>query len=315
MLGRVESVTWRTTALRTNDNSLIIVPNSRIAREPIEIFHLDEDNRRTVRFPAPSGVSPETVIPLIREAIDTIPRIDSQRPPAVRIGEFAESSITYEVLYWVGNYLWTQDIDAVIRERIWYAFHRKGLSIPFPIRHVTVERKQAFARPDESEHERILASIPLFAPLTMEERLEISRGGVRNVFAPGESVVRGGDAGDSMFIIIGGSAEVLLPGIAGADRSLAILQPGDFFGEMALFTGEARSADVKALDELQVLEVRKPVIEALLRSNATLVETFSRIIGERQAQLADHARSASERQEAAGTQTMLQRIKRFFSLS
>jgi small-conductance mechanosensitive channel/CRP-like cAMP-binding protein len=313
MLGRVESVTWRTTAMRTNDNSIYIVPNSRIAREPIEIYRVDNANRRLLRFPAPYGASPETVIALIREAVSTVPSAARLRPPAVRISQFDESRLIYEVLYWVNDYLMTQDIDAAMRERVWYALSRKGLGIPLPIRHVRIE-SDAAAPVDPSEYEQILASTSVFGPLGSQERLEIAKSGLRGVFAPGELVVRRGDAGGSMFIIIRGTAEVLLSGNSGNVQNLAVLRPGDVFGEMALFTGETRSADVKAVEELQVLEVRKPVIEALLRSNPGLIDTFSRIIGERQAHLADQAQAAG-RQEAAVAHTMLQRIKRFFGLS
>jgi len=68
MIGRVESVTWRTTVIRTNDNSNIIVPNSRIAREPVEIHSLNGLNRRVLRFQGPYSIPPRKIIAVVRQA-------------------------------------------------------------------------------------------------------------------------------------------------------------------------------------------------------------------------------------------------------
>ncbi|HSQ19245.1 MAG TPA: mechanosensitive ion channel domain-containing protein, partial [Blastocatellia bacterium] len=51
-LGRVESVTWRTTTIRTNNNTTIIFPNSRVARDPLEVYRFNNLNRRVLRLPA-----------------------------------------------------------------------------------------------------------------------------------------------------------------------------------------------------------------------------------------------------------------------
>ena len=48
MLGRVESVSWRTTSVRTNADNLIVFPNSHVARQPVEVFPLYHLNRRTL---------------------------------------------------------------------------------------------------------------------------------------------------------------------------------------------------------------------------------------------------------------------------
>ena len=72
----------------------------------------------------------------------------------------------------------------------------------------------------------------------------------------GEVIVRQGEAADCMYILQAGQVEVLVEGAGGAVR-LAVLEAGDVFGEMALFSKAPRSATVRALGEARVLRVDK----------------------------------------------------------
>ncbi|HEY9232843.1 MAG TPA: mechanosensitive ion channel family protein, partial [Blastocatellia bacterium] len=317
-VGRVEAVTWRTTTIRTNNNTVIIFPNSRVAREQIEIFPFNNLNRRVLRFPAPYAIAPGTIIPMVRETVRAMPNVAPEKTPIVRIGEFADSSITYEVLYWVRDYMLTPDMDARIREHIWYAFRRRGIEIPFPIRHLLME--QAESKPpvlDEGAEgdERFIESVSLFEPLTDEERARIVGSLVKHLYAPGELILRRGDAGDSMFIISQGRVDVRLPQANGGTQQVAVLEPGNYFGEMALFTGEPRTADVYALEEVEVLEIRKAAIEPLMHDNTQLAEAISRRVAERQAQLVAHTRAVPEEEKQQQSANILRRIKRFFGLN
>ncbi len=314
VIGRVESVTWRTTALRTNNNSLVIFPNSRIAREQVEIYPLNALNRRVIRFPAPYSVPPRKIIAIVQQAVHSLPRLSPDMTPVTRIAEFADSSITYELLYWVPDYIWTPDMDSVIRERIWYSFGRNGIDMPFPVRHVLVERHQGAASPEEADYRKILAAVDILKPLTSQEQQELARSLIRRVYAPGEVVVRRGEAGDSMFVIQHGRAEVLIPDGSGHPHQVAVLGSGNFFGEMSLFTGESRTADVKALEELDLLVIQKPAIERLLVENNELALAFSITIAERQARLTEISRAVPEEEKRRQSETILQRIQRFFSL-
>lgn len=76
------------------------------------------------------------------------------------------------------------------------------------------------------------------------------------LFADGETVVRQGDEGHCMFVVLSGNLEVLHQQ-NGKEVPLAVLGTGDIFGEMALFEREARSATVRASGEARVLTLDK----------------------------------------------------------
>jgi len=81
--------------------------------------------------------------------------------------------------------------------------------------------------------------------------------------APGEAIVKVGDPGDSAYFVLGGKAVAGIPD-QGAYRALSSMGPGDFFGEIAALTGSARTANVVADEETDLLEVPKASLQELL---------------------------------------------------
>ncbi len=79
------------------------------------------------------------------------------------------------------------------------------------------------------------------------------------IIADGEFIIRQGDAGDYMYEILDGQVEVLQER-EGEEIRLAVLDKGEFFGEMAIFEREKRSATVRALGEVRVLTVDKKIL-------------------------------------------------------
>jgi CRP-like cAMP-binding protein len=100
-------------------------------------------------------------------------------------------------------------------------------------------------------------------------------------YADGEIIIRQGEAGDSMFVIQAGSVEVIEES-DGGEVLLAVLEQGDFFGEMAIFEREVRSATVRARGDARVLTVdRKTLMRRIQRDPSlalNILETMSRRI-------------------------------------
>lgn len=87
----------------------------------------------------------------------------------------------------------------------------------------------------------MLEKVPIFASLTERQISRLSQGLLEKDIPEGTTVVKQGEKGIGFFLILDGAVEVKRRG-----RKLATLGSGDFFGEMALFENEARSADVVA---------------------------------------------------------------------
>ncbi len=313
-LGRVEALTWRTTTIRTNNNTAIVFPNSRVAREPMEVYRFNSLNRRALRVPAPYDAAPQRVIPLLQNTVASIPNVASDKTPRARIADFGDSSVIYEILYWTKDYMWVPDIDAAIRQHAWYIYRRNEIEIPFPTHHVLLEQQEPAVRAQTESYDRVIESVEIFAPLSAEEREVVTQSAIKSLYAPGERILKRGDPGDSMFVIYRGKVEVRLPSREGTTQQVAELKPGSFFGEMALLTGEPRNADVIALSEVETLEITKGILQGLLDNNAALAEGLSHMIAERQTRLDEYARAVPEQEKQVQSNAILRRIQRFFGL-
>jgi CRP-like cAMP-binding protein len=131
-------------------------------------------------------------------------------------------------------------------------------------------------RPTTKDWAAVLERLPLFAKVGTRQLRRIAGLAEIREFAPGDTVIQKGDAGDSFYLILGGRAKVVEPPQA---RPLKV---GDYFGEMALLDGEPRSATVLAVGELQTMRLaRRPFMRLLQREPslaiAMLTELSSRI--------------------------------------
>ena len=312
--GVVESVTWRGIKLRTFQNHIILISNSSAGKESIEVCPRENLNARLVFFNTLYSDSPAKAIHIVREAVREADNVSPKIRPIVRIRNFGDSSVDYEVKYWLEDYSKFNDTDALVRQRIWYAFRRAGLNFAFPTRTLFVDRKAKGdgMRADGSEFIDRLNAVDIFAPLSAEETVRLAKNSVRRVFAPGETVIRLGDEGSSMFVVHEGKVSVQLND-NGTPRTVAMLNEGDFFGEMALFTGEPRTANIVAVEETEVLEIGFQAMKHLFDTNPDLVESLSHTIAERRAQL--KATSADVKSVEEESEGLLAAVKRFFGIS
>ncbi|MCG6965858.1 MAG: cation:proton antiporter [Chromatiaceae bacterium] len=105
------------------------------------------------------------------------------------------------------------------------------------------QAKQHAAASKTFTPEELAAAFPLFAGLTPEQREVLVLHFQPHTAEPGERIIRAGDAADALYLISKGEVEVTVDG-----RRINTRGPGEFFGEMALLSGDRRSADVTALD-------------------------------------------------------------------
>jgi len=309
--GVVESISWRAVKIRTFSNHIVLASHTSVSREAIEVCARDNLNARIVFFNTLYTDSPAKTIHIVREAVREADNVSPKITPVVRIRNLGESGVEYEVKYWLIDYAKYNDTDALVRQRIWYAFRRARLNFAFPTRTLHVERKAKTdsAQTDGSGFIERLSAVDIFAPLSMEQMAQLAASSASHVFAPGEIVIRAGDEGSSMFVVHNGRVSVQLTD-NGKLRTVAVLNDGDFFGEMALFTGEPRTANVLALEETEVLEIGYQAMKHLFDTNPDLVDSLSHIIAERRVGLTAKPENAEDGEEES--EGIIASIKRFF---
>lgn len=117
-------------------------------------------------------------------------------------------------------------------------------------------------------------------PELVQLKLDNSMGASHEHYEPGQEIFRQGDLGDRIYIISRGKAEVLREQ---GDRtvSLALLGPGEYFGEMALLNQTTRNATVRCLESLDVLSIHKREFSLLAANLPALRESFEQVIKQR----------------------------------
>ena len=107
-----------------------------------------------------------------------------------------------------------------------------------------------------------LASVPLLAGIPDKVRRRLADIGKRLRYTPEDAIVREGEGAIAFYIILSGSARVEQGG-----SPVAVLGPGDFFGELAIIEEHARTASVIAAEETEVIGFTSWEFRALLDEN------------------------------------------------
>jgi CPA2 family monovalent cation:H+ antiporter-2 len=116
---------------------------------------------------------------------------------------------------------------------------------------------------------------PLFAGLTPDQREVITLHFQPLTAQPGERIIRAGDKADAMYFIAAGEVEIQVAG------KRIKLGSGGFFGEMALLSGEPRSADVIALGYGKFLSLSRQDLRHLMRRYPAIREQIAALAAER----------------------------------
>ncbi len=323
--GDVVDMTWRAVTLHTDDDNYVILPNATVAKS--EIVNYNVPSRATakmVKVGLEYDLPPADAMEVLKAAALETPGVIPAPQPAVFLLEFADSAIVYGVKFWIVDAGQHLEIEHQLRVHMWYRLRERGYSIPFPVR--TVEHSSHAAKDrrvqGEARSRRIAAieSVPLFAVLSGEQKKQLADSANEAHLAAGQVLFRQGEAGDSFYIIDRGQVEVLVSpeGASGGGegRVVATLKAGEFFGEMSAFTGQPRTATIRAASSLTCVEIEKRDLVGIFEADGTLMEKISEIIARRNAErdaVRDHPGSVPAAEAVVKEQkSLLGRMMRFF---
>jgi CRP-like cAMP-binding protein len=139
-----------------------------------------------------------------------------------------------------------------------------------------------------------LRTTTLFRDLSVAEATVLGTFLERREYEPGQLVVHQGDAGDALFLIESGTAEVRVVGSDGQSTRVAMLGSGDFFGEIALVTGGERSADVQATTPLNVLYLSAEAYARFLTDSSDVSQQVNRTAMSRLRQMVRRSPAAAQ---------------------
>lgn len=313
--GRVHEVTWRATKLRTKTGNLVVLPNNIVSKEAVTNY---SEPALPTRIELEVGVTylcpPNEVKSAIEEALGRAPVALKAPAPDVLLVEFGDSAIVYRARFWISDFERDEAARDQVRSAIYYAFRRRGIEIPWPIR-VNYTRQEEPAETPERVRMRagLLGSVAIFAPLSDAEWLALAASARERLFADREAIVRQGAEGRSLFVVSDGKVRVTIePG----GQEVATLERGAYFGEMSLLTGEPRTATVTAIGDCAVIEISDEAFRPVAEANPAIIDEIGQVALERRRGLQETKDAAAQALVQIDTPiTLASRIRKFLRLA
>lgn len=124
----------------------------------------------------------------------------------------------------------------------------------------------------------LLQRVPLLAALTDSDRQTLARSASRRRYRRGDIIFQKDDPGHSLFIVARGSVRIYVPSTQGADLTLAVMGPGQFFGDLSLLDGRPRSASAAALGDTHVVVLERSDFVAVIRTRPAAVMSVLAVV-------------------------------------
>jgi len=318
--GKVIAISWQSTRILTRDNATVYIPNEDVLKGKSMNYSKPEPGFISkVHIGLEYGVPPNRIRDVLLDVVRSHPQVLAIPPPEVRLIGFGDFAINYELRFLCDDFSAAERIKAEINNQVWYALKRNQINIPFPIRdvsfaHLERARQAKLAAENQTVIEGHLARVPIMAALSADERTLIASRVRVLPFGAGETVVREGEPGDSMYITYAGTCEVLREDKdnRGSRSRVALIQKGDFFGEMSLLTGEKRTATVRAVEDSLLILIDKALFAELMSSKPEIVSILADALAKRQEQLQAHVGHSGH--ELSAVHSLTDRIKAFFNI-
>lgn len=324
--GRVDKIDWRQTSVFTFTGDYMILPNSMLAKEPINNYSSPSTlHARDIRVGLHYRHPPNLVMEAIRSVLDEVDTVLQKPTPEIHLLDFADSSINYRIRFWIREYERRFQIDTDVRVGLWYAFHRRGLEIPFPIRTLIQEPVE-----DEKDVEQVLgflSTVDFLEALGSDNLSVLAERAKFQLFAAGEKICVQGEAGDCFYIIRSGQVQVDVRDAQGETILNFEMATGNYFGEMALLTGEPRSATVSAVTDSELLTVSKDDLREVIVAHPEVEKIISNVLAQRQLRTEQAQQEAEQERASRGgvsevqggrtleqlSEQLLRKIQAFFS--
>jgi len=318
-VGQVLETGWRTTRIRTRKRESVNVPYDMIAHSIL--INYSGSGRVADEIFVGFGYedSPGTIEELVLSILADMPEVLKDPRPEIGPWEFNDWSIRYRLRYWISDYAHQEAIRAKLNRSLWYVMNRHSISFPYPLIQMR-ELRNGVSNGAIAGEVRIindLRRVDLFRDLS-DEDLHIILPSIRTMeFARDELLIHQGEIGDCFFILRHGVVDILRdsgnggpPLVVSAIESTA---SRNFFGEIALLTGEPRNSTVRARTDVEVLRIDRDGFGHLFRARPEIATRIAKIAARRiEATVAHTEAAAGNAASTAQAHKMLQTMRRIF---
>jgi len=287
LIGRVEETNWRTTRMWTTDRNYIVVPNSYITTQILTNYSMPKSLSRfelnyTLDFAIPSDRAIRIFNAALLDSVGPKGPVASPKPKTILTGISSDGAV-YKLKYFLEPVeVSPPKARNTINANVLHHLANAGMSPSYDKQDLFIGKmpKRQKSWSDKEDRMDLLSNIALFKDFSGELLQAITESFHLKELKPEKVLFNQGDDGDSLFVLVEGLLEVSSQ-VEGEKRHLSFLRPGSFLGEMALLTGEKRSADVTSSTESLVGELTKDSIMSLATENPEVLNKMTAVVAKR----------------------------------
>lgn len=319
---QVTNMTWRYTMFRTEDNHSVLVPNGALTQKILRNY-----SRPYGGFTAHIEITLDHDVPVARgaavlyEAASKAQGVLETAPVQVNVMGSNAGGIVYEVEFVIADYDDMKPTRHRVYESITRLLHEKGLRLSetLGVRFSELMPLEMKTPPDSFD---IIAKNALFSLLTKEDLRTLAKHAKRHMTDLDTILCRQGEQADSLFIVGEGMVRIYREEkdeVTGEmiEVPLAQLFSGSYFGEMALLTGQPRSAFVCTMNQAFLIEIRKADLLPIMKKEPKLAETMALVVMQRKKGLDANVEDLHKHRKALQeeSQKLAHQIQEFFGFA
>jgi len=318
-LGRVDNISWNSTYLYDDiEDRYIVIPNSLIDQAKTINYSRPSSSayRLEVEVGMPLDMPPGRAVNLLLGVMSGHAEIIAHEKNAIVINSVDKDSMNYIMKFFIADFALRNKVRTEIFSSVWYALSRSGYMFPHSIVDLRTSRSKVQMQSEKQSKLEgtcisYLRGIELFESLSDDQIREIVNNDPVVDFGPGETIVRTGDVGGSMYVILEGRCSVLIDDPSDSQNVIEVaeLRDGAIFGEISALTNSARTASVKAVGHVMVQEISQHQIENIFLVNQAAMEQFANVMATREAAL----KAFSPEQKQSFELGLMARMKQTFS--
>ncbi len=313
--GYVENITWRSTRIRTFQNTEVIIPNEIVAESILTNWSKQDKEKMSEGFHIfnklyfhPSH-DPENISKLLYNALKKAKPVDGREQLNLQWVRFIganEFGLEFVVAFDCTKRILKNSMQDSVMMEIHKTLRHAGVQMSAGKLYGKLEEdtglhaldihrsREDFEKSQVSEfnpynesvkNRVLLQKIPIFMSLNSEDLDEIAENAERLHFEKDDYIIKQNDSGDSLYVINDGVVSVYLDNENKDKVFLAKLGVGDFVGEGSLLTGEPRSANVIAETPCIVIKVSKDIIKDIFSKNPNVYDYVANILAQRKLKL------------------------------
>jgi len=277
-VGQVIDLNWRATRLRGWDNATHVIPNSKMAGEPLKNLHDDQHLFAPWYFvQIPPEVDPRFATALILDAAlrcETVLRFPN---PIVRLAD--ATSIPYRYMVWVH----LKNYPAVFRGReelfreIHWSLQRAGIGLA-PEVHELRTRRAAVVQAEPPTILIALKSLDVAADLTQDELEQVAARSAYCHFDSGHVILAEGAQIDAFYVIVGGLVEAVITLPDRTRKVTEVFGPGHHLGITSMLADEPSFLELRAKSDVTLIRIDLDCLRSLMAKRPELTERLAQIV-------------------------------------